>query len=110
MMGSGVMMVIAPESIGIMANILLLGIGLNLLTIGKEILLPHDTPDTKEAIRMMTKGFYSKYFWRGIIVGNLIPVILIILGWPIVAGALALVGIFLTEYVRIRVPQMIPLS
>ena len=110
MMGSVVMMVIAPESIGIMANILLLGIGLNLLTIGKEILLPHDTPDTKEAIRMMTKGFYSKYFWRGIIVGNPIPVILIILGWPIVAGALALMGIFLTEYVRIRVPQMIPLS
>ena len=110
MMGSGVMMVIVPESIGIMVNILMLGIGLNLLTIGKEILLPHDTPDTKEAIRMMTKGFYSKYFWRGIIVGNLIPVILIILEWPIVAGVLALVGIFLTEYVRIRVPQMIPLS
>jgi len=28
----------------------------------------------------------------------------------LIAGGLVLVGIFLTEFVRIRVPQMIPLS
>jgi hypothetical protein len=28
----------------------------------------------------------------------------------LIAGGLALVGIYLTEFVRIRVPQMIPLS
>ena len=28
----------------------------------------------------------------------------------LVAGGLAIIGIFLTEFVRIRVPQMIPLS
>ncbi len=110
MMGSLAMMVIAPESILNMSEILSWGIFINVLLILKEILFPHDTHDTKEAVRMMTKGYYSKYFWGGIVTGNLIPAVLIIFGLPIIAGVLALVGIFLTEYVRIRVPQMIPLS
>jgi hypothetical protein len=110
MMGSAVMMVITPDSIGNMSNILLTGIALNLLTIGKEIWMPHNTPDTKEAVRMMTIGYYSKYFWTGLLIGNLIPFALLLAGWPMIAGGMIMAGIYLTEYVRIRVPQMIPLS
>ena len=110
MMGSAVMMVITPDSIGNMSNILLTGIALNLLTIGKEIWMPHNTPDTKEAVRMMTIGYYSKYFWTGLLIGNLIPFALLLAGWQMIAGGMIMAGIYLTEYVRIRVPQMIPLS
>ena len=78
--------------------------------IAKEILMHNNTKDTKEAIRMMTKGYYSKYLWLGIFSGNIMPIILLITGYPIVSGLLVLSGIYLTEYVRIRVPQMIPLS
>ncbi len=60
----------------------------------------------------MTKGYYSKYFWAGIVIGSLIPIV-VLSAFPnmsLIAGGLALVGIYLTEFVRIRVPQMIPLS
>jgi hypothetical protein len=112
MAGSVVMMIIAPESSQWMASILLWGIVANVLIIAKEILLPHDTPDTKKAIELMTKGYYSKYFWAGIVIGNLIPIV-VLNAFPsmlLIAGGLSLVGIYLTEFVRIRVPQMIPLS
>jgi len=112
MAGSVFMMVIAPNSSQWMANILLWGIVANVVIMAKEILLPHDTPDTKKAIHLMTKGYYSKYFWAGIVIGNLIPIV-VLNAFPsmlLIAGGLALVGIYLTEFVRIRVPQMIPLS
>ena len=112
MAGSVVMMIIAPESSQWMANILLWGIVANVVIMAKEILLPHDTPDTKKAIHLMTKGYYSKYFWVGIVMGSLIPIVVLnaFSSMSLIAGGLALVGIYLTEFVRIRVPQMIPLS
>ena len=112
MAGSVVLMVIAPETTNLMANILLWGIVANMVIMAKEILMPHDTPDTKKAIELMTKGYYSKYFWEGIIIGSVAPIILLN-AYPsmtLIAGGFAIVGIFLTEFVRIRVPQMIPLS
>ena len=113
MAGSATMLVIAPEASAWMANILLWGIILNMCIIGKEILLPYNTPDTKKAIQLMTKGYYSKMFLTGIIIGNVFPIImLIVLNGSIIfaASGLAIFGIFLTEFVRIRVPQMIPSS
>ena len=112
MAGSVVMMIIAPNSSQWMANILLWGIVANMIIIAKEILIPHDTPDTKKAIHLMTKGYYSKYFWVGIVMGSLIPIVVLnaFSSMSLIAGGLALVGIYLTEFVRIRVPQMIPLS
>ena len=112
MAGSVVMIIIAPDSSQWMANILLWGIVANMMIMAKEILMPHDTPDTKKAIELMTKGYYSKYFWVGIVIGSLIPIV-VLNAFPsmlLLAGGLVLVGIYLTEFVRIRVPQMIPLS
>jgi len=112
MAGSVVMMIIAPNSSQWMANILLWGIVANMFIFAKEILIPHDTPDAKKAIHLMTKGYYSKYFWVGIVMGSLIPIVVLnaFSSMSLIAGGLALVGIYLTEFVRIRVPQMIPLS
>jgi hypothetical protein len=111
--GSVVMMIIAPETMEWMTNALLWGVVLNIIIIAKEILIPHETLDTRKAIQLMTKGYYSKYFWAGIIVGSVIPIMMLTMiagSGALLAGGLALVGILLTEFVRIRVPQMIPLS
>jgi hypothetical protein len=112
MAGSVVMMVIYPESSEWTVNILLWGIVLNIVIMTKEIFMHHDTPDAKKAIQLMTKGYYSKYFWVGIVVGSLLPfaILNMVPGLSNIAGGLALVGIYLTEFVRIRVPQMIPLN
>ena len=112
MSGSVVMMLIAPESFQWIANLLFWGILANMIIIAKEILIPHDTPDTKKAIELMTKGYYSKYFWVGVVIGSVTPIVMLN-AYPdlaLIAGGCALIGIFLTEFVRIRVPQMIPLS
>ncbi|MDP6755144.1 MAG: polysulfide reductase NrfD [Candidatus Marinimicrobia bacterium] len=112
MAGTVSLMFISPELIPFMANTLLLAIVANIIIIAKEVLLPHDTPDTKKAIYLMTKGYYSKYFWVGVFIGSIAPIVMIN-AYPsmaLVAGGCTLIGIFLTEFVRIRVPQMIPLS
>ena len=111
--GSFILMIILPLSKGYMANLLLLSININLMIIMKEILFPHNTPDSKKAIHLMTKGYYSKYFWLGIALGSIIPIIMLSTQMEelvIISGVLALIGNYLTEYVRIRIPQMIPLS
>ena len=113
MAGSVTMMIITPDSSQWMANILFWGIVANVVIMAKEILMPHDTPDTKKAIHLMLKGYYSKYFWFGATFGNLASAVILLTftgNWVLFAGGMALVGIYLTEYVRIRVPQMIPLS
>ena len=94
-------------------DILIGGIVINVILITKEIFFPHDTSDTKQAITLIKKGYYAKYFWTGVLAGNFIPLIML-LYYPdimfLISGLLIMSGIFLTELVRIRVPQMIPLS
>jgi hypothetical protein len=111
--GSVMMIIIAPETMEWMTNALLWGVVLNMVIIAKEILMPHKTLDTRKAIQLMTKGYYSKYFWAGIIVGSVVPIMMLTMiagSSALLAGGLSLVGILLTEFVCIRVPQMIPLS
>jgi Fe-S-cluster-containing dehydrogenase component len=113
MAGSVVMMLILPGSMTWMTLLLEFSILFNILLISKEILLPHDTPDSRKTVELMTKGYYSKYFWAGVVFGNVLPIVILNLifgNMTLIAGGLILMGIFLTEFVRIRVPQMIPLS
>jgi len=113
MAGSVTLIIIEPESKLFLSEILFLGIILNLIILFKEIVFYPNTPDTKKAVELMTRGYYSKYFWIGIILGSILPICLIVINIEsliIVSGLLVLMGIFLTEFVRIRIPQMIPLS
>jgi len=113
MAGSVILIIIEPESLLLMSEILFIGIIINLIILFKEIVFYHDTPDTKKTIELMIKGYYSKYFWIGILLGSILPICLIVFQMEnliVVSGLLVLIGIFLTEFVRIRIPQMIPLS
>ena len=107
------MIFIAPESIPWMTDVLLSGVITNVIIMIKEIIIHHDTPETKKAIGLMTKGYYSKYLWIGIVFGNLTPILMLTThadSMILIAGGFVLIGIYLTEFVRIRVPQMIPMS
>ncbi|MFL2982899.1 MAG: 4Fe-4S dicluster domain-containing protein [Candidatus Neomarinimicrobiota bacterium] len=113
MAGSVVLMFIAPYTESLMISILKYSIVFNLFLILKEIFFHDDTADVNTTIKGMTKGYYSKYFWIGILIGNITPFALMHIpqfNFLFVVGSLILIGIFLTEFVRIRVPQMIPLS
>ena len=113
MAGSIVLMLLVGKSIFFLQNIFQFTLLLNLLMIFKEIIFYKETPDNAKTVELITGGYYSKFFWLGIIFGNIIPLGISII-FPsnlfFISGVLALTGIFLTEFVRIRVPQMIPLS
>ena len=110
--GSTITLYISKEPINLLTNIILIFICLNLIFIIKEIFLHHNTSDTKRAVNLMLRGYYSKYFFTGIILGNIIPITIILINPSllIIASTFATLGIFFTEFVRIRVPQLIPLS
>jgi hypothetical protein len=63
---------------------------------------------------MIVSGRFRNHLWLGVLfAGNVLPFIMLWLGGlsllPI-AGLLVLVGIYITEHVWVRAPQMIPLS
>lgn len=91
-------------------------IGMNLVTLLFELTTTHPTIDAGRVSDMITKGQYSKMFYGGVILlGNIIPVVLLILGVgnPVMmaaAGALVLIGIYFTEHIWVEAPQRIPLT
>ena len=110
--GSVMTIAFVPDAVHEISMLLLFSITINLTLIVVDLLFPHQTPEGKKAIQLMMRGHVSKYLWAGIIIGNIIPIAILIMETEIISyiGVLAIVGIFLTEFVRIRVPQMIPLS
>jgi Fe-S-cluster-containing dehydrogenase component/formate-dependent nitrite reductase membrane component NrfD len=112
--GATVWMILANEGSALVLGILKLAVGLNLALIALEFITPHATSDTKRAHKLMASGYYSRYFYLGIIMGNIIPLVMLLTldtnMMLMIAAGLAAVGIYLTEFVRVRVPQLIPLS
>lgn len=86
----------------------------NLMIITAELLTPHPTADAKATIQMIISGRFSALFWLGtMVLGNGVPLLLIGLGGAAAtasAGVLVLIGIYITEYIWVRAPQLIPLS
>ena len=96
-------------------NVFLVSMGVNLFTILLEMVTTHPTTDAKKVVQMILKGRYSRSFWAGVIVlGNLVPIALLIFGAsPITmmaAAVVTLIGIYITEHIWVEAPQRIPLS
>ena len=94
--------------------LLIAGLLVNLALLLAEVWTPHGTRDAARAIRMMTSGIYGLYFLGGLALGTILPLILLLAGAPYFLGLMCSVmvlgGIYLTEYVWVRVPQLIPLA
>ena len=79
MAGSVGLILIEPKSIYFMSEIIFFfSLLINLLILFKEIVFHHDSPDTRRTIELITKGYFSKYFWVGIVIGNIIPIFLLV--------------------------------
>ncbi len=94
--------------------VMAVGIGLNLVVMLIELTTSHMTQEAKLTAELITKGRYKQLFWWGVvIVGNLLPLILMLSGMAYgvqIGGLLALVGIYLTEKIWVEAPQRIQLS
>jgi Fe-S-cluster-containing dehydrogenase component/formate-dependent nitrite reductase membrane component NrfD len=99
---------------GYLRKVLLASLTVNLAILITELSTTHPTEDAKRTVQMIVSGRFSKLFWLGtIIIGNVVPLLLLWLGAPLLfalAGALVLSGIYITEHIWIRAPQLIPLS
>ncbi len=86
----------------------------NLLILVSELTTTHPTEDAHRTVKSILSGRYRTAFWGGaILLGNLLPLVLLLaLGSAMlpVAGALVLIGIYITEHIWVQAPQMIPLS
>lgn len=89
-------------------------IALNLLIISVELFTPHATEDSKAVVNMILRGQFKKLFKAGVIImGNVVPFLLVLVGSPEVLpfiGLFVLVGIYFTEHIWVKAPQLIPLS
>ena len=97
-------------------NVLLIGLGVNLFTLLIELTTTHPTNDAKLTVDMILKGRYKTKFWFGVLVfGNILPLLLLFFGGGsalvlAIAGAIVLIGIYMTEDIWVEAPQRIPLS
>jgi formate-dependent nitrite reductase membrane component NrfD len=87
---------------------------ISLVTLTIELTTTHSTEDAHSVVKMITSGRFSYQFWLGmILVGNLVPLLLLITGQTgsaALAGLLILIGLFIGERIWVRAPQLIPLS
>ena len=82
----------------------------------------HGSRHVELAVHAMVKGKHSSLFWGGLIIGAIIPLVLGIIcvsviasssaavGIGVLAGVLALIGMFLSETAFVRAGQSVPLS
>lgn len=86
----------------------------NLAILGAELTTPHPTEDARRVAGMILSGRFRNRFWLGtILAGTVVPLGLAWLGGPLLlagAGLLVLAGIYITEHIWVRAPQLLPLS
>ncbi len=82
-----------------------------------EFGMPHASSDAARAAHQITKGRYAREFWLGAItIGHAIPLVLwAVYGFTVgvmgvVAGLLAIIGLFVFERAFVMAPQEIPNS
>ncbi|MEK7249465.1 MAG: NrfD/PsrC family molybdoenzyme membrane anchor subunit, partial [Bacteroidota bacterium] len=98
-----------------LATILLWSVVAHLVLMMLEMLTRHPTKDSQLAAQMIVKGEFRSLFWLGVIfVGNIVPILLLSISPLSIVASLAcgcvLVGVALSNYLLVRVPQLIPLS
>ena len=97
---------------GFLRTVLAAGLVLNLIVLVSELMTPHPTADAKTTVQMIISGRFTALFWFGVLLlGNVLPLLLLWLGSPLfIIGGLVLIGIYCTEHIWVRAPQLIPLS
>ena len=107
--GSAQVLAVAKEALGF-------SLGLHLLIVAAEFMMPHSTDNSAYAARLITHGPFRNWFWGGAVVGGgLLPCSLL---WfaPFdfhnagVAGVLALIGLLIFEWCFVMAGQSVPNS
>lgn len=93
----------------------IVSIVVNLFTIMIELVTTHPTQDAKKVVEMILRGGYKLRFWIGsILIGNVIPLVLLLVGEGnliySLSGVFILLGIYINNHIWVEAPQRIELS
>jgi len=109
---------IAAEVLGHLTDFLIGALFLNLVLIALELKVPHPTSDAKLTVAMIVGKKFGLLFYGGtLLIGHIVPLVILCLGistGSAVASALAgicvLAGMYITEHIWVRAPQLVALS
>ncbi|NNE97382.1 MAG: polysulfide reductase NrfD [Pyrinomonadaceae bacterium] len=105
-------------NVGLLSVLVFVTVGalaFHLITLAIELTTTHTTEDAHKVVEMITKGRFSNAFWFGmIIIGNFIPLVMLLttsdLNATAATGVLILIGLAFAQHIWVKAPQQIPLS
>jgi len=90
------------------------GLVFHLVTLAIELTTTHSTDDAHAVVSKILDGEFGSKFWYGmVLIGNLLPLMILILGPPVAAPAAAVlivIGLWFAEHIWVKAPQLVPLS
>ena len=103
------------ELLSLLRSALLYGFTLHIIIMLIELYGKHPTVQAERTAHLILHGTLKKQFWFGsFLLGNLLPLLLtLVLADPVMliaVSCLGLCGVFFTEKVWVRAPQLLPLS
>lgn len=110
--GSGVA---SAGDIDWLGNTFFLSLLVHAVFIAAELFMPHRSSHVARATQTVLRGKYASEFWVGVVVaGVIVPLALLLVGssgiaWAL-AAAIALVGLYVWEYLWVFAGQSVPLS
>lgn len=102
-------LVISEDALQAVRIILLISVAVHLALVISEAVIPHMTVDASRAAQNMIKGRYRGYYWTGLVVGGVLP---LVFGFSMIeaAAVLGLIGLLAYEHAYVQAGQSIPLS
>ncbi|MDC9722318.1 MAG: polysulfide reductase NrfD [Urechidicola sp.] len=99
----------------ILGMVMIIALSVNLFTMITELTMTHPSTSAHSVVKMITKGRYKNLFWFGVVaVGNVLPLVLLVLipsaMTLTLAAVLILLGIYATEKIWVEAPQRVPLA
>ena len=110
--GSGIASASDIEWLG---NVFIVSLVTHVVFVVAELFMPHRSTHVARAVDSVVKGKYATEFWVGVvIVGVVLPLVLVMIGttgiaWAL-AAAIAMIGLYVWEYVWVFAGQAVPLS
>ncbi len=110
----GLLFPMSSSALSIVHITLLVALATHLILIVSDSVIPHSLVGARRAAHQMIFGKYRTYYWTGILVGTLPPLLIAIftsnLGFMAVGSVLALIGLMTYEHAYVQAGQSIPLS
>jgi Fe-S-cluster-containing dehydrogenase component/formate-dependent nitrite reductase membrane component NrfD len=111
----------STQAVAVAVPTLIISLGLHLLILLGEVVLPHATDNARYGARLMTHGPFARAFWGGgVVLGGIIPLALLLSGPQLfaapnrsvagVASVLALAGLLIFEWCFVMAGQSVPNS